>query len=77
MNIETTFYTIEDKEYLLLAKTKYQNKTYVLLVNPDDEKDFLVQEVNNESPDVLYGVSPEETKYVLQIFLKKMQEMFH
>lgn len=53
-----TFVKLEDdKECILLDQFEFENKKYVVLVNSEDENDFIVRQVIN---DELVGLESKE-----------------
>lgn len=71
---EVTIYTIDDKDYIELGSIEYKGKTYVYLVNDNDDEDILIQEYKSKTPDEFYGVASEDYLDILKEFKRKFEE---
>ena len=71
---EMTIYTIDDKDYVELESIEYKEKTYVYLVNDNDDEDILIQEYKSETPSEFYGVDSDDYLDILKEFKRKFEE---
>lgn len=71
---DVTIYTIDNKDYIELDSIEYKGKTYVYLVNDNDDEDILIQEYKSETPDELYGVTSLDYLDILKEFKRKFEK---
>lgn len=66
--ILVNYYTINNKDYLVINEIDYKNNHYIYLVNELDNKDILIRKIiNNE----LYPMdNEEELKEILKLITK-------
>lgn len=66
--VTVNYYTIDNKNYIVMNEIDYNNKHYVYLVNEDDSKDILVRSVIG---DILNPMESEKEFYeVMKLFTK-------
>lgn len=68
MNDEMTVFTLDDGNYLVLDKIKYNDKLFLYLFNEANPEDFIIQEYNGQE---LLGVDSDTYDTLLVLFTDK------
>ena len=68
-DVLVNFYTIDDKDYIVVNEIDYNNKHYVYLVNENDTNDIMIRIEKGEYLEPLED--EKEFEELLNLFIKK------